>query len=497
MKRMVTLFFVFICLNFLFHRAALAVPLTQAGAYVTGGAGPIATDFTPPIENSLAEDTNGTSRIARARALTTGSLGTFAWSNSTSNTSNYSSGGADIQDTLFLNLSNAVPTADGMAILMHVQGTLSLNATNPQYAEARFHISIEETWNAVPNTRCAGVLVLRKDLPGQPAYLSAPILNTYNYYGQDLDNLFLHPKNSPFFPVNQSGNSFSFFGPLYLILDGVTPSFLNGKEIRIKTLALVTNGAGEANFENTVTFDSVRPFWLYSSSSQETIYLPPGSTYNSTAGLGIPATPTETTPNPPTPNPMTWAVEPFAASPTSISMTSAKASHTECSPIHYNSEFMDSPTGGSGGLNFDWQESAVFTNTGLQPNHQYGYRVSAGACAPSIQDTVESNTVYAYTLAQDPTPAPFTNKSRTGLRANWNGGGNPAWTEYYCENITKGTDSGWITNTFWDSIGLTPGVSYQFRVKAKNGDGFETAFVDLGSEQTSLTSFLYLPLIIK
>jgi hypothetical protein len=199
----------------------------------------------------------------------------------------------------------------------------------------------------------------------------------------------------------------------------------------------------------------------------------------------------------PIPNPMTWAEVPHATSTTAISMTAATATHAECSPIFYNSEFMGSPTGGTGGQNFDWQESRVFTNTGLQPNHRYGYRVAAGACPPVIQDTVESNTVYAYTLAQNPTMAPFTNKSRTSLRANWNANGNPPWTEYWCENITKGTDSGWTTNTFWDSTDLLPGETYPFRVRARNGEGNPTDWVDLGSQATSLTLSLYLPLILK
>jgi hypothetical protein len=180
-------------------------------------------------------------------------------------------------------------------------------------------------------------------------------------------------------------------------------------------------------------------------------------------------------------------------------MTASQATHTDCSPIFYNSEFMESPTrGGTGGHNFDWQESRVFTNTGLQPNHRYGYRVAAGACETSIQDTVESNTVYAYTWAQDPTPAPFTHKSRTSLRANWGANGNPAWTEYLCENTTKGTDSGWTTNTFWDSTDLLPAGTYQFRVRARNVEETNlTDWVDLGSQATSSTLSLYLPLILK
>ena len=185
---------------------------------------------------------------------------------------------------------------------------MSLDPNSPQYAQARFHITIQESWNSVPNIRCAGVLLLQKDLPGagQPAFLYAP--DPFTYYGKALENLFLHPKNSPFFAVNRSGNSFSFNGPLYLIMKGVSPTFLNGKEIKIQITSQVSGGAGAADFYNTATFDPLRPILLYSSTTNSIIYLPEGSTYNSSAGMGIPSTPTEPTPNPPSPNPMTWAV---------------------------------------------------------------------------------------------------------------------------------------------------------------------------------------------
>ncbi|GAG88732.1 unnamed protein product, partial [marine sediment metagenome] len=56
--------------------------------------------------------------------------------------------------------------------------------------------------------------------------------------------------------------------------------------------------------------------------------------------------------------------------------------------------------------------------------------------------------------------------------------------EYYCENITKGTNSGWITDTYWNSSDLSLTTTYVFRVKARNSDGIETAWADLGSETT-------------
>jgi len=66
------------------------------------------------------------------------------------------------------------------------------------------------------------------------------------------------------------------------------------------------------------------------------------------------------------------------------------------------------------------------------------------------------------------------------IQANWTANGNSAGTQYYCENTTKGTNSGWTTSFYWNSTGLTEGTLYNFRVKARNEDGIETTWTDLG-----------------
>lgn len=45
--------------------------------------------------------------------------------------------------------------------------------------------------------------------------------------------------------------------------------------------------------------------------------------------------------------------------------------------------------------------------------------------------------------------------------------------EYYFENITSGTDSGWTTETRWDNSGLAPG-SYDYRFKVRDAEGNES-----------------------
>ncbi len=53
--------------------------------------------------------------------------------------------------------------------------------------------------------------------------------------------------------------------------------------------------------------------------------------------------------------------------------------------------------------------------------------------------------------------------------------------EYYFENITTSTNSGWITTPTWSQTGLTTGTSYTFRVKARDGSGNETAWSTIAS----------------
>ena len=277
---------------------------------------------------------------------------------------------------------------------------------------------------------------------------------------------------------------------------------------------------------------------------------------------------------PPTPNPMTWAIPPYAASGTSISMAATTATDPKL-PINYFFNFVNSPTVGVGGSNSSWQTGTTYVNTGLQANHQYGYRVKAidgsnnetaystptryaytaiedpsgigfaSVTSTSIQvqsintpsgltrrnsgllventtkgtnsgwkqnnnfwtsSSLSPNTSYSfrakarngdaietsysppaskYTLANPPSVASFSNVTESCIRPNWTANANPVWTEYFCENTTTMTNSGWITNVNWDSCGLVCGSSYSFRVKARNKDGVETGWTSLGSQSTS------------
>lgn len=191
---------------------------------------------------------------------------------------------------------------------------------------------------------------------------------------------------------------------------------------------------------------------------------------------------------PPSPNPMTWATEPYATGSTSIAMAATQATDTgspSSPPVAYYFAFVDSPTGGTGGVDSGWQGSTSYTNTGLQANHRYGYRVKARDSAPALNETDYSAVIYKYTLANVPGTPAFSNVTSTCIQANWTANGNSSGTQYFCENTTAGTNSGWTTSASWNSCNLNCGTSYSFRVKARNGDGTETVWTNLSSTTTA------------
>lgn len=134
--------------------------------------------------------------------------------------------------------------------------------------------------------------------------------------------------------------------------------------------------------------------------------------------------------------------------------------------------------------NSGWKQNNEFwTSSTLSPNTSYSFRGKA-----RNGDAIETNyssSASKYTLANNPGISSFTNITQTCIQANWTTNGNPSGTQYFCENNIQGTSSGWITNPFWNSCGLSCGTSYSFRVKAKNNEGIETNWTNLGSQATT------------
>jgi Subtilase family len=131
------------------------------------------------------------------------------------------------------------------------------------------------------------------------------------------------------------------------------------------------------------------------------------------------------------------------------------------------------------------QNNNYWFNSGLSPNTNYQF--AARAKNGDGDMTFYSSGYYKRTLAALPGAAAFTNITQTSIQANWTSNGNPAGTQYFCENTTTGQNSGWITATFWNNTGLSSDSTYAYHVKARNGDLVESGWTNLGSE-TTLTS---------
>jgi hypothetical protein len=164
----------------------------------------------------------------------------------------------------------------------------------------------------------------------------------------------------------------------------------------------------------------------------------------------------------------------------------------------------NTPTGlswGSSGLwienmtnttNSVWKrDNTLWTSKSLSPNKSYSFQ--AKARNGTGIETGYGPPASKYTRANLPGRASFSDVTRTSIRANWTANGNPDGTQYFCQNVTTGANSGWTTDTSWNSDNLTCSISYSFRVKAKNQEGIETAWTSLGSQSTVKCIILLTP----
>jgi len=125
---------------------------------------------------------------------------------------------------------------------------------------------------------------------------------------------------------------------------------------------------------------------------------------------------------------------------------------------------------------------SAWHQTGLTPNKQYKVYVKA---SNANGDSPASASSSVYTLANKPSDLTNSDHASTQTTVSWSANGNPAGTEYYVENTTKGTNSDWITTTNWTSTGLACSQHYDIKVKARNTDGTETAYTGEISASTT------------
>ena len=139
-----------------------------------------------------------------------------------------------------------------------------------------------------------------------------------------------------------------------------------------------------------------------------------------------------------------------------------------------------------GQVALDWIDSNTLCTVDLAIEEIITWKIRAGDNSGNwgAWSSTWNLTIKSTTLDNQPGAATFSNVTETSIQANWTANGNPAGIQYYCENTTKGTNSSWTTNLYWNSTGMSDCTTYHFRVKAKNGDGIETGWTDLGNQKT-------------
>ncbi|MFH1947470.1 MAG: hypothetical protein ABIJ23_04935 [Candidatus Magasanikbacteria bacterium] len=121
--------------------------------------------------------------------------------------------------------------------------------------------------------------------------------------------------------------------------------------------------------------------------------------------------------------------------------------------------------------------ASTTTISGLSANTQY----VANIVAYDLWDGIGVATEFSfYTLASTLSSVSALTNSASQITISWSGDA----TQYYVENITAGTNSGWTSASSYAFTSLTANTLYSFRVKAKNAGGTETSWSSTVSATT-------------
>ena len=146
----------------------------------------------------------------------------------------------------------------------------------------------------------------------------------------------------------------------------------------------------------------------------------------------------------PTPNPATFAVVPVAINSSSITMTATTG--TDPSGVQY---LFTETSGNPGGSSSGWQDSPVFTDTGLTASTAYTYTVTLRDKSAAANATAASAPSSATTTSIPAAQVWYWDGGTTDIATNGNGasaGGTGTW-----DTTLRNWDAGAVAHTEWNN----------------------------------------------
>lgn len=189
---------------------------------------------------------------------------------------------------------------------------------------------------------------------------------------------------------------------------------------------------------------------------------------------------------PPSPNPMFFASLPAPDSASTISMSATSAIDVQSPPVQYYFE-------SASGLGHDsgWSFSQFYSDFVFSPNSEITYRVKARDSAFPPNETFASSDATTATLIETPSSVFFGTVASDSIVVNAGGFFSNLFagqSGLYYEMLPDVAGSGanvWTQNQTITVIGLMPGTTYTFRVKARNRVGVETQYSFPASQSTT------------
>jgi hypothetical protein len=171
------------------------------------------------------------------------------------------------------------------------------------------------------------------------------------------------------------------------------------------------------------------------------------------------------------PTDLQWVQQPTTISTTAITMS---AFAQDPSGVEYN--FIAT---GAGSQSSGWQTSQVYTNSNLQINRNYTYQAKARDQSPQHNETLTgTTTVTLATFIETPTALTVGAVTETSIQVTAPGTFTrlaSAQSGLYFEVLDPGDNpvggsnaNAWVKTQTITATGLTSGVTYRFRVKARN-----------------------------